>query len=176
MTARMRRVEPPDDLATFYASEYARVVGALALYTGDMHSAEEVAQEAFVRVCRDWERVRSMAVPGVWVHRVAINLATSRFRRRAAERRANRRLDSLTSREVDEGDIALRLAVREALARIPQRGRAVLILRFYAGLSVGETSQVLGRSEGTIKTWTHRALAALRSSGIIEREEVTDGT
>ena len=55
--------EPPPELEVFAAREMPRVVGTLALYCGDRDVAEELAQEALVRICRDWERVRGMDHP-----------------------------------------------------------------------------------------------------------------
>lgn len=74
----------PADLAAFCRLEHPRLVGTLGLYTGDADLAEELAQDALLRACRDWDRVRTFAAPGAWVHRVAINLANSAFRSRAA--------------------------------------------------------------------------------------------
>lgn len=59
-------MEVPTELVAFCRREYPRILGSLRLYTGDPHLAEELAQDAFVRVCRDWERVRAMASPGAW--------------------------------------------------------------------------------------------------------------
>ncbi len=72
----------------FFASQYARLCWLGLLLTGDQAEAEELAQEALARVWRDWARVRTMDSPGGYLHRVAMNLATSQLRRRAAERRA----------------------------------------------------------------------------------------
>ena len=61
----------------FCRREYPRLVGVLSLYCGDAGVAEELAQEALVRVYESWRRMHTMASPGAWVHRVAINLASS---------------------------------------------------------------------------------------------------
>jgi RNA polymerase sigma factor (sigma-70 family) len=165
-------MKPPDDLERFYASEYRRVVSALVLYLGDRQTAEDVAHDAFVRVCRDWEKVRSLHAPGVWLHRVAMNLATSWFRRRAAERRANERaVTPIPPHDVgDRVDLTDREEIRRLLMTLPFQDRSVLVLRYFTGLSVRETAEVLGRPEGTVKTWTHRALIELRRAGVVETE------
>lgn len=84
----------PVELEVFYMAEYPRVLGALSLYVGDAALASELAQEVFVRVCRDWPRVSTMERPGAWAHRVGMNLANSWFRRRRAEQRALRLFQS----------------------------------------------------------------------------------
>ena len=61
----------PIDLTEFCEAEWPRLVGALSLYTGDADLAEELAQEAVVRACRHWRKVRSMEAPAAWLHRVA---------------------------------------------------------------------------------------------------------
>lgn len=79
---------PPDDLSAFCQREHPRLVGALSLYCGDALLAQELAQEALVRVCQRWEQVHAKGSPQAWAHRVALNLAHSWYRRRSAERRA----------------------------------------------------------------------------------------
>lgn len=65
-----------DALSSFCAAEYPRLVGTLTLYCGDRPIAEELAQEALVRVCQHWSRIRRLENPGGWVHRVAITSPT----------------------------------------------------------------------------------------------------
>jgi Sigma-70 region 2 len=72
----------------FYEREYHRVVGFAYAVAGSWEAAEDAAQEAFLRVHRDWGRVGRYDQPGAWVRRVAANLAISAFRRRLAEARA----------------------------------------------------------------------------------------
>jgi DNA-directed RNA polymerase specialized sigma24 family protein len=54
-------------------------VGLLTLLVGEPFTAEELAQEVLIRVCRDPDRILAMAAPGPWIHRVAVNLANSHF-------------------------------------------------------------------------------------------------
>ena len=75
-------------LRDFCTAEYPRLLGTLTLYCNDRGVAEELAQEALARACVSWPKVRGMDAPGAWIHRVAMNLANSHFRRRGAERRA----------------------------------------------------------------------------------------
>src|SRR5918992_733978 len=104
----------PGDLTAFCRREHPRLVGALSLYCGDLFLAEELAQEALARVCRDWSRVRRMDHPAAWAQRVAINLANSQFRRRAAERRARQRLEAGAMQHEDAPDAAVAITVRTA--------------------------------------------------------------
>jgi RNA polymerase sigma-70 factor (ECF subfamily) len=164
----------PDDLAAFCAREYPRLVGALDLYCGDAAVAEEVAQEALLRACRDWPKVSAMGSPGGWTHRVAVNLATSHFRRRQAERRATDRLAARPEPDltVDRADV---LAVRAAIARLPGKARMAVIQRYYLDRSVAETAQVMGIPAGTVKSLVSRALPLLRAGLVSAGEEAVHG-
>jgi RNA polymerase sigma factor (sigma-70 family) len=162
-----------DELAVFCHAEYRRLVGALSLYCRDRHVAEELAQDTLVRLIRDWSRVRRLDSPSAWAHRVAINLANSHLRRRSAERRALRRLSGRPAARHDP-DPSIAVAVRAAVAALPRRERAVVVLRFFADFSVHDVGELLGLPEGTIKTLTARALASLRAAGMTELEEAND--
>lgn len=150
-----------------------RLVGSLTLYCGDRGVAEELAQEALARAWERWSTVGQMASPEAWTYRTALNLARSRFRRRAAERRANRRHAAhLGPCDVEQGsDAAASLAVRAAVADLPPRQRAVIVARFYLGLDVADTAAALDCAPGTVKAATHAAIQNLRAAGLVEVEE-----
>jgi RNA polymerase sigma-70 factor (sigma-E family) len=172
---RGRGGPPPDDLAAFYADQYDRVWGALALFTGDRRLAEELAQEAFVKTCQHWEKVRTMDAPGAWVHRVGINLAISRARRRRTELRVVQREahDARTASVAADAGLG-DAAVRAAVAALPDDERAVVVLRFHADLSVAAAAAALGVPEGTVKTRTRRALGRLRQAGLDATDELVE--
>lgn len=145
----------------------------LSLYCRDRHLAEELAQETLVRVIDNWGRVQQLGSPSAWAHRVAINLANSHLRRVLAERRATRRVSSRAVTVHYDQDTPTALAVRAAVAGLPRRQRAVIVLRFFADLPVREVSSLLGYPEGTVKTLTAKALASLRASSLPELQEIT---
>lgn len=155
------RIDPA--LEAFVAAEHLRVIGLLVLYTNDREVAEELAQDAIVRLCQHWPRVSGMDNPRAWLSRVAINLARSWFRRRSVEWRANRRHGLPDPVDDVDDDVAMTMAVREAVAGLPPRQRAVVAFRFYAGLSVAETAKAMRCAEGTVKSLTHKATTALRA-------------
>ena len=150
----------PDQLSQFCAAEYPRLLGALSLYCGDRDVAEDVAQETLVRVCQHWARVREMSSPGAWAYRVALNVAHSHFRRLRTGTRA------LVRHGVDEisvdCDPAETIATRQAVARLPKRQRQALVLRFYLDLTIDDTAQTMGTTSASVRSLTHRAVAALR--------------
>lgn len=158
----------PEDLAAFCASEHPRLVGALSLYVRDGALAEELAQEAFERACERWETVRRLQSPSGWIHRVGFNLAKSRFRRRAAERRA-----LVRSAEPDDRrhEPEQQLVVREAVAQLPEAQREVVVLRYFLGYSVHDAGSHMGRSDGAIQQLTFRAMQTLRGHLDLDKED-----
>lgn len=140
----------------------SRLVGSLALYCNDAGVAEELAQEALLRAWRRWPEVSSYHDPEAWVWRTGFNLARSWFRRRGAEHRANRRAGA-GEVSFELPDIPSALAVRAIVSTLPNRQRAALVARYYAGLSVEATAEALGCAPGTVKALTHQAVSRLRA-------------
>ena len=164
------------DAAAFCRRIRPALVGTLSLYCGDAHVAEELAQDVLATVWDRWVEVRVMTAPEAWAYRVGFNLASSHYRRRAAERRARGRRE-LPRLAADEPDPADAVAVRHAVAALPQRQRAVVVLRYFSDLSVADTANLLGIAPGTVKALTHQAVPKLRVSiGAGELEVASDGT
>jgi RNA polymerase sigma-70 factor (sigma-E family) len=153
--------EPPADLVALCHEEHPRLVRALRLQTGDAARAEELAQEALVRLWQRWRRVRRLEHPAAWLHRVAINLAIDDHRRRGAERRALDRMAAPATMVPPPSELGD--DVRSALLRLPERQRAAVVLRYLVDLSVAEVAAALGLSEGATRALTHRAVEALRA-------------
>lgn len=176
---KQRTKSAPVELSAFYAAEYPRVVGAMRLYTGNQTLAEDIAQDAFVKLCRDWEKVSKMAAPGAWVHRVAMNSAKSNFRRqKVLKTKAPILRTEAISRSADrsetQGASTTAQAVRDALMELPHDLRAVVVLRYFADFSVAETATALDVPEGTVKTRTRKALAELGDLGLEFELEYVD--
>jgi RNA polymerase sigma factor (sigma-70 family) len=169
-------VEWESEFAAFCVEEHPRLVGALSLYCGDRAVAEELAQDALSRACRDWSKIRHLGSPGAWTHRVAINLANSYFRRAAAEMRAKQRLQGEEIARTESSlDPATSLDIRKAVASLPRRQRTALILRYYVDLPVSEVAKAMDCPEGTVKTLTRKSIASLRQSlPLLELKEVSD--
>lgn len=163
-----------EELADFCAREHGRLVGTLTLHCGDPGVAAELAQEALARACQHWASVREMDAPGAWVHRVAINLSSSYYRRRKAERSATERFGG-RRQPGEEGTDAAEptevLAVRRAVAGLPPRQRTALVLRYYSDLSVEQTAEAMGCRPGTVKSLTSQAITGLRRTGLADLEE-----
>jgi RNA polymerase sigma factor (sigma-70 family) len=150
------------DLELFCHRVHSGLVGALTLYVGDQGTAEELAQEALLRLSVRWTQVSSFDSPEAWVHRVAINLANSWFRRRAAAQRAAQRVAALPLPRPADSDDAI--TVRQAVGRLPKQQRAAIVLRYYVDLPAADVAAILLVSPGAVRMLCHRALAALYKS------------
>ena len=167
-TRGVRRTEPPADFEVFCRAEYSPLVRTMDLYCGNRFVAEELAQEALVRACSHWSKVKKMEHREAWLRRVAINLANSQFRRKSAERRATARLMAEPRAPHLDPDASSSIPIRKALATLTRRQRAVIVLRFFDDLTFRQIAEVMGCSDNTAKSLARRALAVLRSHDQIE--------
>ena len=144
----------------FYLQEYPKVVALAYTLSGSRMGAEDIAQEAFLRAYRDWDRVGSYEHQAAWVRRVAANLATSGLRRRLVEVRALTRLAPRWEPTVDP--LAAENAEFWAAVRaLPRRQAQAVALYYFQDLSVQQTATVLGCTEGTVKAHLAKARRAL---------------
>jgi RNA polymerase sigma-70 factor (ECF subfamily) len=138
----------------FYGLHQRGVAEALALTLGDVHVANEATDEAMARAYQGWAKVSSLANPEGWVYQVGLNWARSLLRRRR-----------LTPRPFRDGYVepapASEPSVLEALQALDVEQRAVIVCRFYLGLSEAETASTLGIRPGTAKSRLHRGLRLL---------------
>jgi RNA polymerase sigma-70 factor, ECF subfamily len=153
---RRARAERSTAFGGFYASELRDVTGLVYTLTGSWPAAEDIAQEAFVRAYRDWRRVGTYERPDSWVRTVAVNLATSRGRRLAAEARALTRLRARPVVEETELDADADV-FWSAVRRLPRRQAQAVALRYYSDLPVAEIADAMGCAEGTVKAHLHAA-------------------
>lgn len=161
----------------FCAAEFPRLVRGLTFYVGSQALAEELAQEALLRACSRWEHVGQLDRPGAWCRRVAINLANSQLRRRRLERRTRHRLFERNG--YTNPDTAMAIVVQQAVAALPSRQRAVVVLRLVYDLSVQDVAAEMGVSVDAVKSLTKRAVATLRAElsdrvPALGRQEVDD--
>lgn len=119
-------------------------------------------------------RVGEMAAPGAWVHRVAINAANSYWRRRAAARRAQQRLEGHAFSAHEDPDVASDLALRQAVAALPARQRRALVLRYFADLTAAEVADDMQISQQAVRNLTHRAIETLRERFLFDTIRETD--
>lgn len=153
-----------DEAHKFCRRVRPRLLGVLGFLCGDRDVAEDLAQETMARVWVSWAKVGDLSehAATAWTYRVAVNLAKSWLRRRAAERRAVARLATNTSEARTVQDAADAIAVRTAVASLSPRQRTALVLRYYADMPVTDVARLMGCAPGTVKALTSQAVSALR--------------
>src|SRR3989440_13059304 len=143
--------------------------------TGDQGHAEDVAQAAFARAYASWPKVRRTGNPEAYVRRIVVTENRNRFRKqRVAERLTDVPPDPGPGTGPGTADATSqydeRSALMAALRRLGPRQRAVVVLRYWLGLTEAEAAAELNCSVGTVKSQASRALATLRQSA-----ELVDG-
>jgi RNA polymerase sigma-70 factor (sigma-E family) len=153
-----------DTFREFVAARGATLSRSAYLLTGDHHLAEDLVQSALTKCALHWRRIAG-GDPEAYVRRAMINERTSWWRRRrhATEVPLTIELhDRRTPGDLSD-HVLRRTALMTALARIPARQRAVIVLRYFDDLTEAATADILGCSVGTVKSQTHAALSALRA-------------
>jgi RNA polymerase sigma-70 factor (sigma-E family) len=136
------------------------------LMTGNPKDAEDLVQETLLRVARRWNRVRVMDHPAAYARRILVNLVLHDADRRSRQRTELQPHERAAGVADENAARALR-AVDDlaefcwALAQLPARQRAVLVLRYWSDLPVAEVADILGCSEGTVTSTASRAAARL---------------
>jgi RNA polymerase sigma-70 factor (ECF subfamily) len=155
-------------LEAFLHDGYGRLVGAVALASGSLATAEDAVQEAVIRAWERLERGDRIDRLDAWIASVALNLSRSGFRRRVAERRAKARLVVPLESPAPDGD---RVDVRRALGTLPPRQREAAVLRYFLEFTTAEIAEVMRTSEGTVKSQLAKARAHLvRTLGLLDEE------
>jgi RNA polymerase sigma-70 factor (sigma-E family) len=148
----------------FTGTQLGRLLRFAVVLCGDRWLAEDVVQEVLVRAHARWDRLGSLDKPDAYVRRMVVNEFLS-WRRRSARVLSVADVPEL-ERAADRPDLAGRHADRDLLvaelAKLPRRQRAVLVMRYYGGLSDAEIAEDLGCSPGTVRSHASRALARLR--------------
>jgi RNA polymerase sigma-70 factor (sigma-E family) len=143
-----------------YAAHGRAAVHLGYLLTGNVNDAEDLAHEAFVRVIGRFGDLRKPEAFRSYLMRSVVNLAKSEFRRRDVARRKQPSLVPLAPEEPP--DLETRDELAAALARLPHRQRAAVVLRFCEDLSEQATADVMGTSVKAVKALVGRGLRALR--------------
>ena len=152
-----------DDYTAYVAASWPRLFRTAHALTGDPHEAEDLLQTALVKAYGSWARVSRAANRDAYVRRMLVNQLIS-WRRRPLHRS-----ETTTADVPDAGTAGPELGITEsgamwqALATLPPRQRAVVVLRYYEDLSETEIAAVLGIAPGTVKSQCSGALRTLRA-------------
>ena len=148
----------PASAAAVYQDHYGRLVRLAFLMTGSQMVAEELVQDAFVKLQQRWRTVRE---PAGYVTTTVVNGARSHLRHRRvearwlhAERAAREGREEPSQPEADP--------VWDTLRRLPRKQRVALVMRYYADQPDDEIAAILGVRPATVRSLIHRGLIALR--------------
>lgn len=144
------------DLEVLFASEYARSVRLALLLLGDPRTAEEVAQDAFVRIA---PKLATLDNPAAYLRTIVVNLCRDHGRRLATERRQPPPKLEVVPEPPLPGDTS---EIWRAIQALPEPRREVLVLRYWADLPTAEIARLLGVPHPTVRTRIRRGLASLK--------------
>jgi RNA polymerase sigma-70 factor (sigma-E family) len=151
-------------VTALYVAHYRSLVRLAALLVDDLDTAEEVVQDAYVKMHGSWRRIREPQAAVGYLRTTVLNLARSRLRHRQVVRRhlqpaapdePSAEHGALTRLEHDR--------VVAALRTLPSRQRECLVLRYYGDLSEAQIADAMGISTGAVKSHASRGMAALRA-------------
>lgn len=151
-----------DDFTAYVTAGAGRLRRTAYLLCGDWHRAEDIVQTALVRLYASWSRIHDPTAVDAYTRQVIVRVFLDERRRSWRRELPTERLPDAAVPESHA--VEDRMVVVAALARVPARQRAVLVLRFWEDLPVTETARLLGCSEGTVKSQTSRGLAHLRAA------------
>ncbi len=160
---RQGTAEARSSLEDLYLRHAARALRLAYLLTGERAGAEDLFQEAFIRVAAKASRLETDAAFAAYLRKTIVNLHTSLMRRRKVERAYLTREASQPATDAVLPDIDVQDDMRWRLLALPPRQRAALVLRYYEDLSESEAAEILRCSPGAVKSLTSRGLRALRA-------------
>jgi RNA polymerase sigma-70 factor (sigma-E family) len=157
-------VQDGDALAVLHREHYTSLVRLAALVVGDRGVAEQLTQDAFVKLHLRWGGLRRLDRAPAYLRSTVLNGARSHLRRRKVSDRYDARRTAEPAFATPESS-ALGHAERDrvigALRRLPERQREAVVLRYYLDLPEAEIAAAMGVSAGSVKSHLHRGLASL---------------
>jgi RNA polymerase sigma-70 factor (ECF subfamily) len=168
-----RAASDPAAFGRLYELHYSRILTYLYRRTLDIDLAEELTSNTFFKALRGLHTYRGRAPFGAWLYRIAsreVSLHRRSVRRRPSVSllrtdevaRVSFRPGEMETAEQIHERLRRHAVVHECLLALPQRHQAVLVLRYFEGLSLEQISQVLDKKLGTVKSLIHRGLKRLR--------------
>lgn len=159
----MRRADRDASYVEFVTATQPHLRRIATALAGDPHRAEDLLQTALVKLYVAWPRIRSEGNPEAYVRRILVRADIDESRR---PWRRERTTDTLPEHAAPDqtARAAERAGLFDALQQLPPMQRKVVVLRHWLGLSVRETADELGISEGTVKSHSSRGLAAMQAS------------
>jgi RNA polymerase sigma-70 factor (sigma-E family) len=148
-----------DEFAEFAVGASPRLRRTAFLLCGDWHTAEDLTQTTLAKLFVAWRRIRRLEGVDAYATRTLVNAyLTDRRRKRSGEQP----VAEIPEIPVEPDGPELRIAVMGVLAGLPPGARAVVVMRYWADMSVDQVAAALGCSPGNVKSQCARALARLR--------------
>ena len=162
-----RAEERSRELTAVFYDQYARLWSVAFAMLGDPHLAEETVMDAFSKAFSSWTQVKGADRPSAYLRKIVLNLCRSRLRRRAIEHRVNALAHRRAERQ-DQGtwrshNSDARMNMWDALMFLPPRQRACVVLRYFDDMTDSQVAEVLGCSEGAVKSHLFRARKTLET-------------
>lgn len=152
------------DLGEFYSTNANSAKRLAYLLTGDNELAEDITQDAFVKVVGRLGGLRKPEASAAYLRQTVVNLCRSHFRHRRVERAYLRREAAMQTTEAAEArDVLAADVLWKELQGLAYRQRCAVVLRYYEDLSEQQTADLLGCSVGAVKALTSRAMDQLRA-------------
>jgi len=157
-----RKAVSPPDFTLFFAEEHRRLSKALYFVTGNRADAQELMQDAFLKLWERWARIDRIEDPTAYLFRVALN--GSRMRARSA-RRAARRIVDVSSMYDPFDEVNVKEDVRHRLLSLTPRQRAALLLLDQYGYGSDEAAAIMRIRPSTVRALASQGRAVLRDEG-----------
>ena len=157
---RSQVAETPRSFEEFFEETHIRLFGGLCLVTGNRHDAEEIMQDAYLKLWERWDRIGAIEDPTGFLFRTAMNLFRSRYRRAVL---AVRRGVTLAHRADDLAAVEDRDEIVRALRQLAPAERASVVLTTMFGYSSEEAGRILGAKASTVRANAARARAGVRA-------------
>jgi RNA polymerase sigma-70 factor (sigma-E family) len=164
---QVANARPSSRFAELYVRNAPDALRLAYLLTGDRALAEDLVQEAFVKLAGRFADLRNPSAFPAYLRKTVVNLARMHWRRRRVERAVMERKarePRIEAGPAADAGMGARDAMRRALLGLPPRTRAALALRYFEDLSEAQVAEVLGCSIGTVKSLVSRGVAALRGT------------
>ncbi len=151
-----------DEFTSFAEAAAPRLLGTAFLLCGDWHAAEDLTQTTLAKVFAAWYRIRDQDSAHAYAKRTLLNTYFVDCRRKRRGEVLSGDTRELPERAVEPQGPELRLDLTHALATLPPKARAVVVLRYWEDMSIAQVAAQLGCSPGNVKSQSARALDKLR--------------
>jgi RNA polymerase sigma-70 factor (sigma-E family) len=158
-----------EDFTAYVRERRASLYATAYHLTGDRHEAEDLLQSALFSTYRAWDRITDKAAVGGYMRRTMTNLHISAWRRRKVNEYPTEEMPETVGDTDAMGGTELRAVLWQALAKLPENQRTMLVLRYYEGRTDPEIADIMDISVGTVKSSIWRALRRLREDETLSR-------